>query len=192
MPTSLEQLRSQYPNLSDDQIADLAALSLKVGGNKDTRSGFLGLVKKAEPNLPIPEVDTAAAFEAELAKRDKKIEQMEKAQQDRDFNAALASQKAEARTKHGLSDDDMTRMEEMMKKGELPADYRFAPALYKQQTESTVPTNYGSSGYGPFDLNRAAQEKGFEGLMDDPDNWAVRTAHQMIDDARAKGRAPSF
>lgn len=192
MASSLETLRAQHPNLSDDAIADLAQLSLRMSGNQKTRSGFLGLVKEVAPNTPIPELDTQTAFAAELAKRDEKIAAMEKAQQDRDFSASLAAQKNEARSKYALSDEEVVKMEEMMKKGELPADYRFAPALFKQQTESTVPTNYGSGGYGPLDLNHAAQQKGFEGLMEDPDNWANRTAHGMIDDVQRKGRASAF
>ena len=34
MPTTLEKLRTSYPNLSDDSIADLAAISLKLNGAK--------------------------------------------------------------------------------------------------------------------------------------------------------------
>lgn len=193
MATSLEQLRTQYPNLSDDQIADLAATSMKIGGNKNTRKGFLGLIKQVSPDTPIPEIDEVAAVHAELAERDKRIQALEQGQKDRDFAASLASQKNDARAKHGLSDADMTAMEEMMKKGDLPADYRFAPALYKQQTESSTPTNYGSGGYGPLDLNQSlSSDKALEGLMDDPDNWSRRTAHNLIDDMHRKTRTPAF
>lgn len=192
MATNLEQLRAQHPNLSDDAIADLAALTLKMSGNKKTRSGFLGILKEVAPDTPIPELETREAIEQALAKRDDEIAKLRKERDDDKFSAALAAQKNEARTKFGLSDEDVAKMEEMMKKGELPADYRFAPQLYKAQTESATPTNYGSGGYGPLGIEQATKEKGFEGLMDDPDNWARSTAHQMIDDMTRKGRAPAF
>ncbi len=192
MATSLEQLRTQHPNLSDDAIADLAAVSLRLGGNQKTRKGFLGLIKDVAPETPIPELDGAAAMEAALAKRDDEIAALRQSMKDKEFSEGLAAQKNEARAKFGLSDEDVAKMEEMMKKGELPADYRFAPALYKQQTESATPTNYGTGGYGPLDLGRAAQAEGFEGLMEDPDNWSLRNAHSMIDDIQRKGRAPAF
>jgi hypothetical protein len=192
MATTLEQLRSTYPHLSDDAIADLAGLALKLGNNQKTRKGLLGLVKEADPNTPIPEIDESNAFNSELAKRDELIAKIQKERDEEKFAAALASQKNDARSKFGLSEDDMSRMEEMMKKGELPADYRFAPQLYKQQTESATPTNYGTGGYGPLDIKHAAQGKEFEGLMDDPDNWSLRTAHSLIDDIQKKGRASAF
>ncbi len=48
----------------------------------------------------------------------------------------------------------------------------------------------GTSGYGPLDLEHNA--KGMEGLMEDTDNWASRTAHSLIDEIQKKGRAPAF
>lgn len=192
MATTLEQLRTQYPHLSDDAIADLAGLTLRMSGSQKTRKGFLGLIKEVAPETPIPELDTEAKITAAVSAANEKVEKLEKALAEKEFAASLASQKNEARSKFGLSDEDVAKMEEMMKKGELPADYRFAPALYKQQTEVATPTNYGSSGYGPLGLNDAIRaEKAFEGLMDDPDNWSLKTAHSMIDDFK-KGRAPAF
>lgn len=193
MPTSLEQLRAQHPHLSDDAIADLASLSLKMSGNTKTRKPFLSMLKDVAPGTPVPEIDTEAAVNAALAEERKAREALEKKIEEKDFAAALASQRGEARDKYGLSDADMTAMEEMMKKGELPADYRFAPPLYKQQTESARPTNYGTGGYGPLDLNHHIKsDKALEGLMDEPDAWSLRTAHAMIDDIQRKGRTPAF
>ena len=183
MPTNLQ-------NLSDETRDELAALALKLSGNTKTRKGFLGLVKEAAPDTPIPEIDEVNAVNAEIAKRDEKISALEKRLDDDPFARTLAAQKNEAKAKYGLSDEDVSKMEEMMKKGELPADYRFAPSLFKQQTEVASPTNYGSSGHGPLDLEHNA--KGLEGLMDDTDNWASRTAHQMIDEMHRKGKAPAF
>lgn len=192
MATNLEQLRAKYPHLSDDAIADLADVSMKMAGNPKTRKPFLGLLKDTNPDQVIPELDTDAKIDAALKTEREAREKLEQSLKDERFAAALASQKNDAKSKFGLSDDDMGKMEEMMKKGELPADYRFAPQLYKMQTETAAPTNYGTGGYGPLDLNRAVQDKGFEGLMEDPDNWSRTTAHSMVDDMQKKGRAPAF
>lgn len=192
MPTTLEKLRTSYPNLSDDSIADLAAISLKLNGAKKTRNGFLKMVKEVEPDRPIPEIDEVDGVMAELAKRDEAIAALRKERDDDKFAASLASQKNEARSKFGLSDDDVAKMEEMMKKGELPADYRFAPQLFKMQTEPAEPTNYGTGGYGPLDLNGASQDEAFKGLMENPDNWASQMAHRMIEEGKRKGNAGTF
>lgn len=192
MPTNLEQLRAQHPHLSDDMIADLAAVTLQIGQHKDTRPGLLGLIKKQNPNAVIPELDTAHAVEERFAKEKDAREKFESEQRDRWLKEDLARQKTDVRQKFGLSDEDMAKMEKMMTDKQLPADYNWAAPLYKQQTENTTPTNYGSSGYGPLDLHKATEAKEFDGLMSDPDNWASRTAHSMIDDIQRKGRAPAF
>lgn len=191
MPTSLEQLRAQHPNLSDDQIADLASVSLRLSGEKKTRKGFLGLIKEVAPNTPIPEIDESNAVEEKIQAERTARESFEQEQRNRWMAEDLAKQKHEVAASNGLSAQDMSAMEKMMAEKQLPADYKWAAQLYKQQTESATPTNYGTGGYGPLDLNRATQEKAFEGLMDDPDNWSLRTAHSMIDEATRKGR-PAF
>lgn len=190
---SLEKLRAQHPHLSDDAIADLAGLAMNMSANKKTRSNFLGLVKEVSPNTPIPELDTAAALDERFGKEKEAREKFEQEQRERWLQEDLSKKKGEVRAKFGLSEEDMAKMEKMMTEKQLPADYAWAAPLYKQQTESTVPNNYGANGYvGPLDLEKHAQSKDFEGLMNDPDNYALRTAHQMIDDIQKKGRAPAF
>lgn len=192
MATSLDQLRAQHPNLSDDAIADLAAVTLNLSGNNKTRKPFLGLLKSQNPNQPIPELDTELSFAAELAKERGAREALERKLEERDFSASLAAQKNEARARYNLSDDEFKTMEGMMTKGELPADYRFAPVIFRQQTEVSTPTNYGTSGHGPWDMGNRIKESGMEGLMDDPDNFALRTAHAMIDEAQKKRPVNTF
>ena len=181
---------TKLDNLSDDTRDELAALALKISGNAKTRKGFLGLVKEVAPETPIPEIDEVKAVDERIAAEREAREKFEKEQRDRWFADDLAKKKSDARAKYGLDEAGMAKMEEMMKKGELPADYGWAAALYKQQTEQAAPTNYGSSGYGPLDLEHNAKQ--MEGLLEDTDNWASRTAHALIDDIQKRGKAPAF
>ena len=181
---TIDQLRAQYPNLSDDAIGDLAAVTLKLTGSKDTRKSFLNLYKQANPNAVIPEIDEVAKLEAELAKRDKRLDDFEKAQADKEFAQRLAEQKNEARSRYGLTDEQIAQMEERMKKGELPADYRFAPRIFKQELDSSTPTSYGTGGNGMYDLQGALAHESYAGLMENPDAWTQKTAHALIDDMR--------
>ena len=187
----LEDFRKLYPNLNDDQIADLAHVAMKVANNKKTRKGFLGLYKEVSPDTAIPEIDEVNAINSEIAKRDERIQELEKRFDNRVHEDNLARAKNEAKTKFQLSDDDMTAMEKMIVEKKLPADYTWAAQLYKQQTEVATPTNYGTSGYGPLDIERNAESEEFKGLMEDESSWSVRTAHQMIDDIQKRGKAPS-
>jgi len=182
MPTKLD-------GITEETRDELASLALKLSGNKKTRKGFLGLVKEANPETPIPELDEPARFEEVLKGEREAREKFEQEQRTRWFQQDLEKQKNDVRAKFGLSDSDMTAMEKMMTEKKLPADYTWAAPLYKQQTESATPTNYGSSGFGPLDIERNAGQDEFKGLMEDETNWSVRTAHQMIDDmARGKAR----
>ena len=93
--------------------------------------------------------------------------------------------------KSGLSAEDVTKMEEMMKKGELPADYKWAGQIFKAQNSPAAPTSYGSNGYvGPLSLERNA--KALDGLLENEHDWSVRTAHGMIDEMQKGKRASAF
>ena len=181
---------SRLDGLTDETRDQLAEVALNLSGNQKTRKGFLGLLKEASPATPIPEIDAVSAAENLLKGEREAREKFEKEQRDRWLAEDLAKRKTEVRTKFGLSDEDMSNMEKMMTEKQLPADYTWAAQIYKQQNEVAAPTNYGQSGYGPLDLEHNAKQ--FEGLMEDTDNWASRTAHQMIDDMQKKGRAPAF
>ena len=181
---------SALHNLTDETRDELASLALKLSGNQKTRKGFLGLIKEAAPSTPIPEIDEVAAVHAELAKRDEKISTLEKKFEDDIFTRNLAATKAGVRDRYSLSEEDMKKLEERMGKKELPADYEWAARLHKQEMEVAAPTSYGSSGWGMLDVEHNAKE--FKGLMEDTDNWASRTAHEMIDSIQKKGRGPAF
>lgn len=184
-------MSTKLDNISEETRDELAALALRLSNNQATRKGFLGLVKTAAPETPIPELDVDAQIQAALSKEREARENIQKEFSDFKLNNDLAAKKQSVREQFGLSDEDMSKMETMMQEQKLPADYTWAAKLYKAETTPTEPTNYGSSGYGPFDLTRNAQAKEFEGLLDDTDNWASRTAHSMIDEMR-RGRAPTF
>lgn len=182
---------AENSSLEQSTREGLAKLALDLAGNPKTRKGFLSLAKEVRPNTPIPEIDAEKAvderfkaFEEQLAKRDAE-------ERDRRLADDLTKQKLSAKEKHGLTDEDFTKMEEMMKKGDLPADYRWAGQLFKAQNEPAAPTNYGSSGYqGPLSI--ATHAKAMDGLLENEQDWSLRTAHSMIDEMQKGKRASAF
>lgn len=169
----------------------LAKLSLDLAGNPKTRKGFLALAKEVRPNTPIPEIDAERAVDERFAKEKEAREKFESEQRDRWLKEDLAKQKNTLKETHGLSDEDFTKMEEMMKKGELPADYRWAGQLFKAQTEAAAPTNYGSRGYeGPLAIQTHAKQ--MDGLLENEHEWSISTAHKMIDDMSKGKRESAF
>ena len=183
-------MATKLEHVSEDTRDELAQLALRLSGNAKTRKGFLGLVKEASPDTPIPELDAVAWGEKELAARDKRIQELEGKLNDVVLGGQMVEQKRQIMSKHGLSEADLTTMEERMGKKELPTDYEFAARLFKQEKEVAPPTTYGTSGYGPFNLRKGAEE--MKGLMDDEVGRANDTAHSIIDEMQKTGRSPAF
>lgn len=177
-------------NVSEETRDELAALALALSGNEKTRKNFLGLVKQAAPNTPIPELDAERRISEATESLRKENQDLKNSFEEFKLGGQMREMKDQVKSKYSLSDDDLKKMEEKMGKKELPVDYEFAARLYKQETEVAPPSNYGTSGYGPLNLEKNA--KTFEGLMEDEANWSLTTAHQMIDDMQKSGKTPAF
>ncbi|HLZ34259.1 MAG TPA: hypothetical protein VKP13_09585 [Nitrospira sp.] len=170
--------------LDEETRNQLAALSLSMSQNPATRKNCLKLAKTVSPSTPIPEVDQEEATNKLLAERDEKIEKLSNEFNDYRMQNSLSTLKNSVQTKYSLRDEDMAKMEEMMGKKELPADYEFAARLYQMQIEPAAPS-YTLPGIGPADLPQD------EGLMEDEARWSLKTAHSMIDDMQKKHK-PAF
>jgi hypothetical protein len=179
MPTAL-------PNLTDETRDELAQMALQLGNNPKTRKKLLGLVKEMAPDTPIPEIDEVNAVNAEIAKRDEAIAKLQGEFNDYRLGNDMAARKKNVSERYGLSAEEMQKIEERMGKKELPTDYEWAARLHKQESEVAAPTNYGSSGFGPFEMPAV------EGLMENEQNWSLKTAHSLIDDIQRKNRGPAF
>lgn len=183
MPTLLD-------NLSDETRDELASLALKLSGNQKTRKGFLGLVKEASPDTPIAEVDIPAQIEQALKTERDATAKMRQDWEQEKFAAELGKKKSGVMQKYGLDEAGMKAIEERMTKKELPADYEFAARLYKNELDQAPPTNYGTSGYGPFNLKSNAE--GMKGLMENEQAWSLTEAHNIIDDLQKRGAKAAF
>lgn len=170
-------------HLSEDTRDQLAQLALNLSANPKTRKSFLGIVKEHAPNTPIPELDSANEFRGELDKRDKELSELKNELATFKATQNLSALKNGVMEKHSLSASDIGKMEEMMTKKELPADYEFAARLYKQQIEPVGSTAYAGD-FGPVSMPND------EGLMENESNWSLRTAHSIIDDMRRTGKKP--
>ena len=78
-------MATMFDNLSEDTRDQLAGLAMKLAGNKDTRKGFLGLVKQVAPDTPVPEIDTDTAVRAAIGEERAAREKFEAEQRDRWF-----------------------------------------------------------------------------------------------------------
>lgn len=177
----LDDFRKRYPNLTDDQIADMADIALMAQGNPKTRKKFLQTVKEANPNLPIPEIDEPARVEGIIAEERKARENFEAEQRNRWLSQDLSRERSEIASKFGFNEDDMKAMEKMITEKSLPADYRWAAPLYKQQIEQSTPVANSGTSYLNLQGQLSANES-LKGLMEDENSWARQQADAMIND----------
>jgi len=165
--------------LDENTEKELAALALQLSSNPKTRKQFLKLTKEAMPNTPIPEIDVDNQIEERVAAvRKESDERLKKIEDDR-LQERLMAQRQSVMREHGLDEAQMKTMEERITKGELPADYKWAGKLFKQEIEPVGSTSY-SADYGPLAMPSA------EGLMENEARWSNMEAHKIVDELRAK------
>jgi hypothetical protein len=163
-------------NLSEETRDELASMMLRIAGKKDTRSDLLKLMKKDNPDLVVPELDTATAVQEATGSLEKKFQDFLDSQKKEQFEKSLAEKKNTVQQANGYSADDMKKIEELMMNRQV-LNYEDASKLYNMERTPDEPTNYGMSGYGPVDLPSDSE------LLANPDKFALATAHRLIDEA---------
>lgn len=134
MPVSLE-------GLSQEAIADLAALAKGLSDNPKTRGKFLGLMKEADPSLSIPEVDIPARVQERVQPHLDRLAKLERDANEREIRETIRERRA-ALLKKGLSEADIPEVEKLMvEKGisshETAADFLLAQRQSAPPTPST-------------------------------------------------------
>jgi hypothetical protein len=161
----------------------------------DTQTDFLKLVKKRNPNMPIPQVDLAQPIEAASAAT---LERIAKAQKEFDDRvAAEKKEKADARVArqieqgrdflktHGYTEDGVNAVEGLMLKKGL-SDYEDAVVLYERshptQEDPVSPIAYSHG----WDVAAPAEEDAkHKLLLSNPDAFAQREAAEVLREMRA-------
>lgn len=170
MPVSLE-------DMSPDEINSLALLARSMRDNPETRKTFLQTVKKANPNLSIPEIDVENASAAQLAARDKEIAELREKQQ-----AFEQQQSAQARISALKEDGVVRNANEFNEVVKYAAENGFqvndaglkrAAEARRREMEAATPTPTHA-------MQRPAI--GNKDLMKNPQNWAREEASRVMDE----------
>ncbi len=147
-----------------DAYAPSKVLLDKLGSNPKTRGRVLELMKEANPDLVIPELDAAKPFIDKLDKTQKELDDLKKqladdakAREEHKRNSEVDGRIESGRAllrKLGYNDDGIKGVEEVMQKRGL-ADYEAAEAYFERENKADsgspfVPGDYGR-GSGLFD-----------------------------------------
>lgn len=165
--------------LSPEAIANLAGLANTLASNPETRAGFLGLVKKADPSVSIPEVDMPLRIDAAMREANEKVEKLERALQERDARDNVMQIRNSLVTKGLASEADIPEVEKLMLEKGI-SSHETAAEFLQSQKRSAIPTP-SSHGYNVQTMPKI-DTKDFGGNLR---QWGRATAAKVIDDMKA-------
>lgn len=164
--------------LNDPATAELAELARSLANNPATRRSFLALVKKQNPNQPIPEIDMEVNLVNFAKPHLDKIAAMEQDLiKERAERSIMA--KREALYKKGYSEDDVTAIERMMIEKQIGSHDTAAEFFTSQKkVAEPTPTSFSTT----MTLPVAGKDvKAAGGIR----NWSLQEAFKASEDIRA-------
>lgn len=132
--------------MSEDAIKGLAMLGKQLAGNPETRTAYLGLAKKVNPHLSIPEVDVPVMMDAKLAEERQKREALEQQMMKEKIEREVKERRDALMQSKGLSKEDVAEIEKLMVEKNI-ASHETAADFYKMQKQTATPTP-SFSGFG--------------------------------------------
>lgn len=104
------------------QIDDAVAANLKAAAtlvdqlqkNPQTRRGLLGLIKQANPNMYVAELDQTKPLEDKIAALEKRLTERDAENLSKSQNAELAAARAQLRKDFGYTDEGIKELEKFM------------------------------------------------------------------------------
>lgn len=139
------------PSLEDLTTDQLLAHARMMQGSHDlmqtllsdpaTRPQIQRMLKTKNPSLSIPEIDTADAVRAEIEKEREARKNLEQKLLERDVRERLEKQRAAAKAKYSLTEEDMAAVEALMTDAENPIPtYDAAARVHKASKTTATPT----------------------------------------------------
>lgn len=138
---SLEDLTVDQLLARAKQTEGSHALFEQLTRNPETREMLQRAMKKANPNLVIPEIDASDKVLAAVAEERKAREKLENEIRERDVRERIERQRAEVKSKYKLTDSDVTEVEKLMLDKENPIPtYDAAARVYVASRTPSTPT----------------------------------------------------
>jgi hypothetical protein len=125
--------------MTPEAIADLAALAKGLSENPKTRGQFLGMMKQADPNLSIPEVDIPARIGASVKPYVDKIAKLEREGQERAMRDMVNERRSKLVKNKGISESEIAEVEKLMVEKGIQ-NHDTAADFYLSQKQAAAPT----------------------------------------------------
>lgn len=181
---TIEQLRELASKTQEYAAAH--NLMQAIAKDPEGRSMFQRYVKKKNPNLAIPEIDSEDRVMKAVEDERKEREKLEAKIQEDEIRRRMEAERAQIMTKYKLTDDDVKAIEKRMLKSDdnpdpLPPRYDWAAQLYLNSRTPSTPTpsawspptysmpdgkTWGKGIGNAAELNKIAMEEAYRAFSD--------------------------
>ena len=163
-------------------MADESILERKAGfldqlleKDPDIRSATLKALQKLNPSEILPEVKADEKIEQVYTRaREDAVKEIESKLKEREFQNAILHDKQTARSRFNLSDDEVAKVEDLMKTKGI-ANYEAGAEYYRLMTKAAQPASVASS--PGFDL---PDRKEMAELWNQPDKYSLKVARSLM------------
>jgi hypothetical protein len=168
--------------MSQEAIAEIAGLAKSLSDNPKTRGEFLTLLKKADPNVSIPEVDIPARLHAGLQPTLDRLTKMEQEANERSIRDTIKDRRELLVTSKGINREDIPAIEKLMVEKGI-SSHETAAEFFMAQRNSAPPT--------PSDFSQPAVPRpDMKAMGGNIGVWARNEATSAISDIiKNRGRA---
>lgn len=166
---------ADFENMSLEDQQALGITMHKLLSNPELRKTTLGLLKKADPSVSLPEIEMEEKLSAVAQQQEEKISSLESKLQQRDLMEQREKKFAQLREK-GF---DPAEVEKTMLEKRI-ADYDTAAQYLELERAAAPPT--------PASITPITLPDDAKAIAKNPRGWANHEAHLAINDLMAKRR----
>jgi hypothetical protein len=141
MPKSLEDYTVDELLAHAKTTESSHSLLQSLTANPETREMIQRAIKKVNPKISIPEIDSRDTVLAAVATEREERLKLERRIQEDEIRRRLETNRADIMARHKLSKDDMLEVEKLMTRDTDPIpSYEGAALVYKASRQSATPT----------------------------------------------------
>lgn len=177
---------ASFEQLTDEQRLNLARVGHRLLHNPEVSKDARRLLMKADPSVKFPDLEVEETMQSELAKRDKKIDEMSQSQMQEAAERRRESCRQQARDR-GLDPDEVEKA--ITERGIVK--WETAMEHVEMKNRLATPTPDAGSGGDGGSSTRLPDGDDLKDFWNDPAAWANKQAHLAVDEIKQnRHRAP--
>lgn len=152
---------------------------------------FKRMLKKKNPKLSIPELDTVEPVNKELGDLRKEIKELRDERSTEKLESRFGREMSEAATEFGLTTEGIEKLKKLIKETHEKDGYVLSPRAAAAQLIHDTPKTIAPSGFTGnrwdlFSSDDKGEQDDINSLIKDPDGWLDRQIPKILNEERAK------